>query len=50
MTLIQNIVKILKMVDEVIICLDGDKAGINATKKLIDNMIFLPSFWKVVYE
>jgi DNA primase len=44
----ENFLKILKMVDEVIVCLDGDKAGINATKKLIDNVLDLASTKKII--
>jgi DNA primase len=36
------------MVDEIIICLDGDKAGLNATKKLIDNVLDLASTKKII--
>ena len=44
----ENLIKIFKMVDEVIICMDGDKAGLRASRKIIDNVIDLVSTRKII--
>jgi DNA primase len=43
-----HLIKIFKMVDEIIICMDGDKAGLNSIKKVIDNVIDLVSTNKII--
>ena len=44
----ENLIRIFKMVDEVIICMDGDDAGTKAIKKIVDHTIDLATTKKII--